>query len=161
MPDASVISWSNSQIRFIPPDNPNLFSPQKFPLVGLVSVTAGGTTSNADYFFQIEPRITAIASGPDSGRILVTLTGTSFGNDPGLLFRSTSYEHVSLGGIQINNSDVVSWSNSKVEFYVDTVTPSGQVVVTANGYESNPIAYYKPGDTGEQKKVYLPMLRRQ
>jgi len=160
LPDASVTSWSANQIKFVSPDNPDLFLPQKFPLLGSVTVTAGGTDSNNDFEFRIESKITSITSAPESDRLLVTLTGTSFGNDPGLLLRSTSYEHISLGGAWIPNMDVASWSNHQIQFYVDQTTPSGLVMVTSNGYESNTIAYYAPGDDTDQKTVYLPMLRR-
>jgi hypothetical protein len=160
MPDASVTSWSDTEITFIPPDDPDLFSPQKFPLMGVVEVTAESTPSNADFFFQIEPEIASITSKEDSGRILVTITGTSFGNDPGSLFRSTSFEHLSLSGAWIANTDVKYWSNSEIRFYVNETTSSGEVVLTSNGYESNSVTYHAPGDDSDQTKVFLPMLRR-
>jgi hypothetical protein len=158
MPDSAVTSWADTQITFVPPDTPNLFLPQKFPLVGDVAVTAGGTPSNADFLFQIENHISTLVSAPPiSGRILVTLSGTSFGNDPGSLLRSTSYEHVSLGGAWVPSADIYSWSNNQIQFYVGQNTPSSQVLVTSNGYESNPVMFIaRAGST----KVYLPMQRR-
>lgn len=157
MPESAVTGWSNTQITFVPPDDPTLFEPQKFPLLGDVVVTASSTSSNADYYFQMENRITGLSDVESSGRILITLTGTSFGNDPGSLFRSTSFEHISFGGIWIPYPDVVSWSNHEIRFYVAASAPSSQIVVTSNGYDSNAVTYVTETD---ELRVFLPMLRR-
>lgn len=157
LPDASITSWSDSEIKFTPPDNPDLFLQHKFPLVGEIIVTAGGTPSNSDLTFQIESHISTLTSVVESTRILITLTGTSFGSDPGVLYRSTSYEHVSLGGVWIPTTDVKSWNNNQIQFYVPINAVSQQVIVTSNGYESNAVMFIaKAGNT----KVYLPMLQR-
>ncbi len=159
LPDANINSWSDTQIRFTPPDDPALFDPLKFPLLGDVIVMASGENSNDDLTFQIEPYISSLQSVPNSDRMLVTLHGTSFGSDPGSLNRDTVYEHISIEGVWISNYDVASWSNHEIQFFVDMTTHSGLVVVTSNGYESNPVPYYAPGQE-EDNLVYLPMLRR-
>jgi hypothetical protein len=92
---------------------------------------------------------------PGDGSITVTLTGTSLGNDPGSLLRSTSFEHVSLSAQRIPNADVLSWSNNTITFTVPLGTPPGPVTVTSNGYESNALAFTPGSNT-----LYIPMLHR-
>lgn len=155
MPSSSILSWSNTQITFQPPDNPSLFTPAKFPpSVGSVVVTAAGNNSNDDYTFHMDNVITNISRVVGPSTLTVTLTGTSFGNDPGSLLRSTMYEHVSLNGAYIPNSSIVSWSNHQIVFTVPVSSPGGLVTVTSNGFESNAVVLV-PRPT-----VYLPLIRR-
>jgi hypothetical protein len=128
-------------------------------MLGEIMVTAAGSNSNGDLTFQIESYISSLDSTINANQALVTLQGTSFGSDPGPLSRSTAYEHISIGGTWIPNYDVVSWSNNQIQFLMDVATPSGMVVVTTNGYESNSVPYTAPGQ-GFSGNVYLPMLRR-
>jgi photosystem II stability/assembly factor-like uncharacterized protein len=153
MPDASVLSWSNTSIQVDVPDDPGLF-PQG-PEIGPVMVTAGGTDSNDDLTFQLENYLLDLQVSPAGGALTVTLTGTSLGNDPGPLFRSTSFEHVSLSAQRIPNADVLSWSNNTITFTVPLGTPPGPVTVTSNGYESNALAFTPGSNT-----LYIPMLHR-
>jgi hypothetical protein len=157
VPDGNILSWSSSQITFIPPDSPALFSPAKFPLTGNVSVTAGGTTSNDDYLFKIDPFISDLAPVQSASVISVTITGTSFGSDPGSLNRSTYYEHVSLGKNRIPNSNVKSWSNTQIVFTLPITSTGGDVRVTSNGYETEPVLL-AIGTT--ESKVFLPLVKK-
>ena len=83
----------------------------------------------------------------------VTINGTSLGNDPGALLRSTSLEHVSLDGIWFLKDKVLSWSNNIITIRVAYGTPEGQITVTSNGYESNYVTFNPPWGIN-----YLPLI---
>lgn len=155
LPDANVTGWSDTAITFTPPDNPALFSPQKFPLVGAVVVTAGGSQSNDDESFKIDNRLSTVSYSRGGAVITVTLTGTSLGSDPGSLWRSTAYEHVALNGSWVPNSDVKAWSNTVITFTVPSTSTGGLITVTSNGFESNALAFSVAG-----YKLYLPLVRQ-
>jgi photosystem II stability/assembly factor-like uncharacterized protein len=153
MPDANVLSWSNSQITVQVPNSAVLF-PQG-PILDFVSVTTGGNPSNADFSFQLENHLTSVSSRIGSGVITATVVGTGLGTDPGSLFRSTDYEHVTLNGAWIPNADVKSWGYNVITFTVPLTTPSGSLSVTSNGFESNALAFTSGF------KVYLPVVIKQ
>jgi hypothetical protein len=155
MPDASVISWSNTQIRVNVPDNPGLFP--KGPVSGEVKVMVNGGYSNNDFNFQLENYIKSISVEDTDSGFVVTLTGTSFGNDPGSFNRSTTYEHVSLNGTWIKYYDVTSWSNTAITFVLPESTSAGEVIVTSNGYHSNSVNFYPPGTNN---MIFLPLTIR-
>jgi hypothetical protein len=157
----NVLSWNDTQITFLPPDDPALFdtpvNPQKFPLIGSVVVVARGTDSNDDFTFQIENYIDSITTATGSGSITVTLTGTSFGKDPGYLFRGTEYEHITLSGNPLPYTSIKLWSNKSIVFVVPWSTLSGMVSVTANGFESNQVLLNIVSAGG---RVYLPVIKK-
>lgn len=159
LPDSNVLSWSNNSITVHVPNSVNLYP--LGPTIGAVKVVANNAHSNDNLTFQLENRITDISSveDPGTGETTVTLTGTSFGNDPGYILRSTDLEHVSLGESWIQNFDVLGWSNNQITFKIPSSTSSGYVSVTSNGYRSNEI-YLSLGSGSEGKNIYLPLVVR-
>jgi photosystem II stability/assembly factor-like uncharacterized protein len=155
IPDGNVLSWAPAQITFTPPDAPGLFPLYEFPLVGKIIVTAGGSISNDDYTFKIDPYINTVSYTRDSSAFTVSLAGTSFGVDPGSLSRSTYFEHVSLNGTWVPNSNVKNWANNAITFTLPLTSTGGTVVVTTNGYESNAVTLSLGSNSS---KVYLPTL---
>lgn len=153
MPASSIVSWTNTQIVIRVPDDVSLFP--RGPVEGSVYVKSGGSLSNTDLYFQLESNLTAISYENVGAQIRVTLNGTSLGNDPGSLFRSTSYEHITLNSVWIANSSVESWDNNAIVFDVPIDTPPGFVTVTSNGFESNALLYNPLSD-----KIFLPLLRK-
>jgi hypothetical protein len=113
--------------------------------------------SNDDYLFKIDPYIASLTQAQITGVISVTISGTSFGSDPGSLNRNTYYEHVSLGKTRIPNSNVKSWSNAQIVFTLPITSTGGEVRVTSNGYETEPV-FLAIGTTAS--KVFLPMIRK-
>ncbi len=152
--DSNILSWSNDQITFLPPDNPSLFIPERFPLVGNVSVVANSNTSNDDQTFQIDNYITGVEAIRGSGIVTGTIYGTSFGIDPGEISRSTFYEHVNLGENWVETYDVLYWSNNVITFTTTSFAPVS-MTVTSNGFTSNSVLF-SPG--GQQ--VFLPITIR-
>jgi len=155
MPNGSILSWSDNQIEVEVPDDASLFP--RGPEYGEVSVTAGGSKSNTDFSFQLENYIEDISMQVDGDEIVVDLTGTSFGDDPGGQLRSTSYEHVALSDEWLPTNDVLTWSNNTVQFTVHISTTSGLVAVTSNGFESNSVLFDNPVIERESYDVYLPL----
>ena len=141
--------WSNTQITVQVPDSPSLF-PQG-PVVDVVGVQAGGFASNTDFLFQLENHINTATNLRGSNVITVTVKGTSLRNDPGSLFRSTYYEHVSLDDVWVPNSSVKAWSNNVITFVVPLSTTAGSLTITSNGFQSNALSF-DPGGF----KIYLP-----
>jgi photosystem II stability/assembly factor-like uncharacterized protein len=153
MPDANVLTWSPTQITVQVPDSVSLFP--KGPEVGLVYIVAGGTESNKDFNYQLENFIQTLETQFMGTYYNVTLTGTSFGQDPGLMQRGTEYEHVSLGGLWIPYNNVTTWSNNTITFTIPISSQDGLVTVTSNGYDSNPVYLGIGGN-----KLYLPLLKK-
>ena len=157
IPDSSVISWSNTQIQVRVPDAPTLFPAG--PVTGEAKVLVAGEYSNADFYFQLKNQINDLSYDNSGTEYVITLTGTSFGNDPGSLYRNTTLENVSLADNRISNSNVTSWNNNTITFVVPTGTPAGQVIVTSNGYQSNSVDFNSPG-SGASDTLYLPLTIR-
>jgi photosystem II stability/assembly factor-like uncharacterized protein len=153
MPDASIKSWKDTEIKVVVPDDVGLFPDG--PTFGQVSVVAGGSDSNDNFTFQLENFLESLETKASAGMIEITLSGTSFGEDPGHLFRSTSYEHVSLSEVWIPNGKVTSWSNNRIVVQVPQDADTGYISVTANGYRSNALLFQSGN-----RFVYLPLLSR-
>ena len=153
MPDDRVTSWSDTKIEVSIPDNPILF-PQG-PTLDEVSITANNSQSNNDFTFQLENYINKIATSDLGSLIQISLSGTSFGKDPGSAQRSTIYEHVRLNDEWISNADVQTWSNSLIIFTVPADSPAGRITVTSNGYESNGVSFQ---GSSSIKDIFLPLL---
>jgi len=151
--DSYIHSWSDTQITFQVPDDPDLFPYEKFPLIGNVMVTAGGDNSNDNYTFQLENFISGITSSYGSGEVIGTIYGTSFGRDPGNTLRSTYYEHIAHGSNWINTYDVQYWSNNIITFTTTSFVPM-TLTVTSNGFESNAVMF------PDGMQVYLPITIR-
>jgi photosystem II stability/assembly factor-like uncharacterized protein len=153
MPDASVTSWNDTEIKVVVPDDVLLF--EDGPTYGEVRVAASGSDSNDNHTFQLENYLESLETQSSAGMIEMTLNGTSFGEDPGHLFRSTTYEHVSLSGIWIPNGDVISWDNNRIVVQIPQDADTGYISVTANGYQSNALLFQS-----SNRYVYLPLLSR-
>ncbi len=152
--DADVLSWSDTQITFLPPDNPSKYWPERFPLIGNVMITAGGEDSNDNLTFQLENYITGAEAIYGSGVITGTIFGTSFGLDPGETLRSTYYEHINLGTNWVNTANVLSWSNNVITFTTTSFAPV-TMTVTSNGFSSNSIMFPSGGS-----QAFLPLAIR-
>lgn len=152
--DSNILSWSDTQITFHVPDDPSLFEYERFPLAGNVQVTADSKKSNDNLTFQLENYISSVDASFEGGEITGTIYGTSFGRDPGEAFRSTSYEHISLGGNWAENDEVLYWSNNVITFTTESFAPV-TLTVTSNGYESNEVMF-PPGSM----QIFLPMTVR-
>jgi photosystem II stability/assembly factor-like uncharacterized protein len=151
VPEDNVVSWATDKIIVRVPDSVILFP--HGPDVGDVFVVSNGFESNRDYSFQLESEITGTNIIKASSLITVTLYGTSFGNDPGSLMRSTYYEHIAYKGEWISNQNVLKWTNNEIRFRVFSDTLSGSVTVTSNGFESNSV--YLVVST---KRLFAPMV---
>jgi hypothetical protein len=150
LPDASVLSWSNTQITARVPDSVVLYPDG--PVLGEVSVYSNGEQGNVDFQFQLENYINQISYAVGATDVTVTLQGTSFGEDPGSLFRSTGFEHVTLNDAWIPILNVLSWDNNTIVFTTPKTTPAGFLSITSNGYESNQVAY------NPNPSVYVPYV---
>ena len=155
MPNANVLSWNNTQIEVNVPNNANLFP--LGPTKGLVSVTASGSLSNEDFSFQTENYIDDISVVEVNSNYVITITGTGFGNDPGIYLRSTYYEHANLGNTWIANANVQTWNNDEIVVTVPLETASGYVSVTSNGYESNAF-WVTLSSGGTDNLIYIPIV---
>jgi hypothetical protein len=157
MPDNNVISWSDTLIKVVVPDNQNLFP--RGPDIGEVSITRNGIESNDNLTFQLENYIDDLSLQQLGGNLLITLSGTSFGQDPKILLvggsRSTATEHVSFNGEWIEDIDVLDWSNNSISFLVPGFPMSGAISVTSNGYQSNVVDLI-----GIWPKIYFPAVSR-
>jgi hypothetical protein len=155
MPEGSILSWTNKQIKVEVPDDVGLF-PQG-PEIGAVSITTSGSQSNSDFSFLLESFLDELSFKHNGTEYEITLTGTSLGNDPGALLRSTAYEHISLNGERIPNGDVGRWSNNEIIITVPDLVTSGSITVTSNGYESNSLSFIGSSIASE---VFMPLLMK-
>jgi photosystem II stability/assembly factor-like uncharacterized protein len=160
MPEASILSWSPTQIQVMIPDDPEVF-PQG-PTKEYVQVVTNGSSSNNNLTYQLENRITQANIVDNGGTKTITVQGTSLGKDPGAILRSTEYEHVTLDGEQIGYGNVLSWSNNEIVIQVDggTSLNGKTVTVTSNGYDSNTITLTEENHPENGKTVYLPMIKK-
>lgn len=67
----------------------------------------------------------------------LTLTGSSFGADPGAGNRGSTTNNVSIAGIPVASTNVASWSDSAIVVQVPIDAVSGLVAVRANNVISN------------------------
>ena len=121
----SVVSWSATQIVATVPAHAT---------TGPVTVTVGGTASNADQIFTMpNPVITSLS--PNSGAVgtSVNINGTGFGATQGT---ST----VKLNGA---TATVTNWGDTQVVITVPN-TISGSMIVTEGGVASNGVAFTVP-----------------
>jgi RHS repeat-associated protein len=121
----SIVSWSATQIVATVPSHAT---------TGPVTVTVGGTASNADQIFTMpNPAITTLS--PNSGAVgtSVNINGTGFGATQGT---ST----VKLNGA---TATVTSWSDTQTVVTVPNAT-SGNMIVTEGGVASNGVAFTVP-----------------
>jgi len=166
MPDPSIITWTDTKIQVRVPDDVTLFP--NGPVKDKVQITAttGGSTgySNGNLDFQLENQLTNATVTQDGTYYLFTLTGTSFGNDPGYLNRDSYYTHVNFDGTEIPYWDVWDpsgndqpWNNNKIMFRVPMSTQINgkKISIVSNGYQSNEITY-----TSNNPHVFLPIVKR-
>ena len=121
----TVVSWSSTQIVATVPSHAT---------TGPVTVTVGGTASNADQILTMpNPSITSLS--PNSGAVgtSVTINGTGFGATQG---SST---------VKLNSATatVTSWSDTQIVVTVPNAT-SGNIIVTEGGVASNGVAFTVP-----------------
>lgn len=99
---------------------------------GNVVVTSKGVSSGGVSFVVVQgPAISSIAPSLGTRGILVTITGSRFGNSKGV---------VTLNGV---NAVVISWSNTTItaEIPFDARLGVGSICVVAAGMKSNPITF--------------------
>ncbi len=129
---AAVTSWTSTRIVTIVP---------AAATTGLVFVTVGGQKSNGVNFTvttSAGPVITSLT--PSSGPIgtLVTINGSGFGADPGAGNRATAANHIVMGTAKILDADVISWSDTAIQYRVPSLANGVYPVqVRANDLESN------------------------
>ncbi len=117
--NASVVSWSDTQVTVVVPST---------AATGQVWVIVGGVSSSATMFFNVPPpRITGIS--PASGTIGTQFTVTGSG------FQATK----GSSSIVVNNmiATVTSWSDTQIVATTPAGTTGGFVRVVVNGVTSN------------------------
>ena len=67
----------------------------------------------------------------------LTLTGSGFGNDPGVGNRSTNLQNVTIAGQLVPDSNIIQWQNTLIKIRIPGSTNSGLITVTAGGIQSN------------------------
>ncbi len=163
LPESSVLSWSPTQIVILLPDDISVF--EKGPVKDVVQVFNQGVPSNDNFDFQLENLITGVTITPQgNGTKLISVTGTSFGEDPGTNLHSTQFEHVTIDGLLVDEVQIVSWNNNLIEFTAPTTPSLNQkgLIITSNGYDSNTfsITDTTPDPGSDGKTAYLPMVVR-
>jgi hypothetical protein len=133
------------------PDDPVMF--KDGPVNDFVMVTAHDSMSNQNLDFQLENNITGATLTETVSGYEVTISGTSFGNDPGYLNRSTLFENVIFNGIQLNTADVISWDNNNIVFITNLINDQNSVIVTSNSFQSDEFIIGE--STGS---VFLPLI---
>jgi RHS repeat-associated protein len=121
----TVLSWSSTQIVATVPSHAT---------TGPVTVTVGGTASNADQILTMpNPSITSLSPNSGAAGTSVTISGTGFGASQG---SST---------VKLNSATatVTSWSDTQIVVTVPNGT-SGNMIVTEGGVASNGVAFTVP-----------------
>lgn len=114
---AEIVSWSDTAVTAVVPDGAT---------VGYAGIFQNGESSNGAYFVPFEPPvISALSTSSAFEGERVTITGTSFGADPGTL---------TVGGVVV---PTISWSDTTIEFDVPIGLASGYVGVGKSGATSN------------------------
>jgi hypothetical protein len=156
LPNSSILSWSPTQIVVRVPDDVNVYP--NGPVQDIVQVFSGGTPSSDNLVFKLESTLASADLILTDTMKVITLNGTSFGEDPANLgtnsLRSTDLEHITLDGVMIDYWNVISWSNNQIVFQVPkaTKTIGKNVTLTVNGYVSNSVRL--PGSV-----VNLPLIK--
>jgi len=99
------------------------------PVSGNLTVTVNSRTSETYAYTMATPEITGIT--PPEGNISdeATITGTKFGTvDAGS--RSTAFNNVNLGGIQLTDAEIVSWETTLIKINVTSIATAGMYAVT-------------------------------
>jgi RHS repeat-associated protein len=129
--NASVVSWSDTQIMAIAPTA---------AISGAVYVSEGGITSNRTVFFNVPaPTITGISPAIGGAGNQVTITGTGFQTLQG----GNSYVTFSSGG----SATIKSWTDTQIVAVVPTATTTGFLDVAVNSILSNYVNYTIPSQT--------------
>jgi hypothetical protein len=116
---AAITSWSDTQIVASVPTSAT---------TGKVVVTAGGVSSNAEFYFNVPPpRIDALSPSIGGVGTPVTITGLGFQATQG------------TSTVRFNNytAQVVSWSDTQIVAVVPSGATTGAVRVTVNTIDSN------------------------
>jgi len=91
-----------------------------------------GTPSNA-FEFTVLPTITSISPTSGSSGSIVSINGSNFGSSQGL-------SYVSFG--TVNATEYVSWSDTRIDCRIPTVSPGGLLVtVTSSAGSSNGVPF--------------------
>ena len=157
--NAAMISWttneaSDTQVDYGTTAAYGSSTTLNTAMVASHSAGLGGLTASTTYHYRVKSRdaagnlatsgdftfVTTAASGltitsisPNRGYTgtVVVITGTGFGSSQGT---ST----VTIGGV---SAAATAWDDTSITMTVSTNTPSGSVVVTVNGVESNGINF--------------------
>ena len=115
------LSWSHTQATFTLPQGTGANIP--------VVVIAGGQSGSPATFSYDPPQISGIApaSFPTAGGA-ATLSGSNFGTVQG---------NLAVNGTQV--TDILSWSNTEIQFLMPPGSGTVPVIVTAGGQQSNPM----------------------
>jgi len=121
---APILSWSDTQIRFV--------IPSKMKRQGYIGVVKSGRASNGLYFSPFnQPRISSISPREGAPGTAVTLSGINFG-------RSQSDGWVTFAGA---TAQVISWSDTSIRVLVPRDAVSGFAGVVTHGMTSNGVLY--------------------
>lgn len=67
----------------------------------------------------------------------LTLTGSGFGNDPGVGNRSTNLQNVTIAGQRVPDANILAWQNDSIKLHIPNGANSGLITVTVGGTQSN------------------------
>ena len=135
IPSSSLISWSNTRIRFRVPTNMRS---------GNLTVRTSAGTSNAIRLGIISPYLASVSPSRVKPGDRLTLTGANFRSSRGsgyVLFASNVWP--------TSSSDYVTWSDSRIVVKVPTRAQSGGVKVVTGDGTSGTKRIIVEGDEGE------------
>ena len=135
IPSSSLISWSNTRIRFRVPTNMRS---------GNVVVRTSAGTSNAIRLGIISPYLASVSPSSVKPGDRLTLTGANFRSS-----RGSGYVLFTPNVWPLASSDYVVWSDSRIVVKVPTRAQSGGVKVVTGDGTSGTKRIIVEGDEGE------------
>lgn len=118
--EAGVVSWSDTAIE--------ITIPAGVTQSDLTVTTSVGTTNGVE--FTPKPNIAGIYPARAYSGKKITLTGTSFGDEP-------ADSKVTFGGsVEASPEDILSWGENEIALKVPAGAESGDVTVTVGGVDS-------------------------
>jgi len=125
------------------------------PAVGVAITSYTNTTETGLNYAGACAGCGARIGGGAGFRQSITITGSGFGADPGVGFRSTGTNNVKIGTKQIADANVTAWSATSITFLTDTSVTgdtdtdwgtnfggASALVVTAGGGVSSGLNFY-------------------
>ena len=130
IPDACMVSWGDTEVRFKIPDDPAVFQ----PWTGYVRVTRNSSSSGDDPTLKVLPKIESTL--PTSGHVgeTVTINGSAFGE-----VQAGAQGKVYFNGVDAGTA--VSWSYNQIKVKVPTDATSGPLKVRTVGGDSNTLSF--------------------